>query len=261
MAPAETTAAPSSLRPASTLRPPNRPDLDDAPDDARPPDDRAPAGRWRRRTALEVLVLVLVAVVAVSLVRHHVAQVYAIPSGSMQPLLDPGDRVVVTRLHDEVRRGDVVVFDGTGLFSFEAPAGPGRVALDTVGGWLGVPSGQHDFVKRVIGVGGDRVVCCDDEGRVTVDGEPLAEPYVHPGDVASELAFDVEVPAGRLWLMGDHRSASADSRSHLGDPGGGMVPVERVVGRVVAVAWPPSEATTVERAQQVPTDETDEGTP
>jgi signal peptidase I len=71
-----------------------------------------------------------------------------------------------------------------------------------------------------------------------VDGAPLDEPYLHPGDAPSELEFDVLVPDGRLWLMGDHRSDSADSRAHLGDPGGGMVPVSRVVGRVVAVAWP-----------------------
>jgi signal peptidase I len=216
---------------------------------------------WSRRSVVEMVVLVLVAVVVVSLVRHHVAQVYSIPSGSMQPLLEPGDRVVVTRLDDEVRRGDVVVFDGTGLFSFEAPASPGRVALDTVGGWLGMPSGQRDFVKRVIGVAGDRVVCCDDQGRVSVNGRPLDETYVHPGDDPSELRFDVEVPKGRLWLMGDHRADSADSRSHLGDPGGGMVPVERVVGRVVAVAWPPSAVTTIDRDGQSPAEETDERTP
>jgi signal peptidase I len=208
-----------------------------------------------------MVVLVLVAVIAVSLVRHHVVQVYSIPSGSMQPLLDPGDRVLVTRLDDEVRRGDVVVFDGSGLFSFEPRASPGRVALDTVGGWLGMPSGQRDFVKRVIGVAGDKVVCCDEQGRVTVNGRPLDEAYVHLGDEPSELTFDVEVPAGRVWVMGDHRSDSADSRSHLGDPGGGMVPVERVVGRVVAIAWPPSETTTIERAGQRPADETDERTP
>ncbi len=247
MASAQTTAAPSS-----------------SPDPARPgAADRSLSGLLgaRRRAVAEVLVLVLVATVIVSVVRHHVAQVYSIPSGSMQPLLDPGDRVLVTRLDGEVRRGDVVVFDGSGLFAFGAPASPGRVAVDTVGGWLGVPSGQHDFVKRVVGVAGDRVVCCDAQGRLAVDGEPLDEPYVMPGDEPSEMTFDVEVPEGRLWVMGDHRSDSADSRSHLGDPGGGMVPLERVVGRVVAVAWPPGQAATIGRAEPAPAAGSGEGTP
>lgn len=207
---------------------------------------------------VEVVALVLVAVVAVSLVRHHVVQVYAIPSGSMEPALEAGDRVLVSRLGDEVLRGDVVVFDGSGLFAFDPSPGPALRALEAVAGVLGVPAGRDDFVKRVVGVGGDRVVCCDTDGRLTVDGEPLDEPYLRAGDAPSELAFDVVVPTGRLWLMGDHRSDSADSRAHLGDPGGGMVPVERVVGRVVAVAWPAPRAMTIERAA-VPVDVDDEG--
>ncbi len=244
MAPAQTTAAPSS-----------------SPEPVRT-DGSLTRLLWARRRALvEVLVLVLLATVAVSLVRHHVAQVYSIPSGSMQPLLEPGDRVVVTRLDEQVQRGDVVVFDGSDLFAFGAPASPGRVAVDTVGGWLGVPAGEHDFVKRVIGVGGDRVVCCDAQGRLTVNGAALDEPYVMPGDEPSETAFDVEVPAGRLWVMGDHRSDSADSRSHLGDPGGGMVPLDRVVGRVVAIAWPPGQASTIGRADSDPAAGTNEGNP
>jgi signal peptidase I len=105
------------------------------------------------------------------------------------------------------------------------------------------------------------VTCCDDEGHLSVNGRTLLETYVHPDDVPSELAFDVEVPDGRLWVMGDHRADSADSRSHLGDPGGGMVPVDRVVGRVVAVAWPPSKATTIERTGQAAAEDTDERTP
>lgn len=217
MAPADTTTAPSSSPPGRTRH-------------------------WRRWTGLEVLALVLVAAVAVSLLRHLVVQVYAIPSGSMEPLLGSGDRVVVTRLDDDVRRGDVVVFDGAGLFA------------------SGAPAGEQDFVKRVVGVGGDRVVCCDRDGRLSVDGKPLEEPYLFAGDDPSETAFDVEVPIGRLWLMGDHRSGSADSRAHLGSPGGGMVPQERVVGRVVAVVWPPDRARTVGRLEHEPATADDEGT-
>ena len=91
----------------------------------------------------------------------------------------------------------------------------------------------------VVGVGGDHVVCCDELGRITVNGVPLDEQsYLYPADAPSDQAFDVVVPDGMLWLMGDHRSNSADSRAHLGDPGGGMVPASRVVGRVMNVLWP-----------------------
>lgn len=102
-----------------------------------------------------------------------------------------------------------------------------------------------DFVKRVVGTGGDRVVCCDDKGRVEVNGAPVDETYLHPGDVPSEAAFDIVVPEGRLWVMGDHRSRSSDSRDHLGSPGGGMVPVDRVIGRADWIGWPFGRWTTL----------------
>ena len=201
----------------------------------------------RRRLVSTLLVAGLVAI----LVRMFFVQTFVIPSGSMEPGLQVGDRVVVSRLDyrfGEIRRGDVVVFDGDGVFT---PAGPARSALTdagrTVAQALGVPAGESDFVKRVIGVGGDRVVCCDSQGRITVNGRAIDEPYVYPGDDPSDVPFNQTVPAGHLWVMGDHRSLSADSRVHLGDPGGGMVPVERVVGRVIAVWWPWSRATGVGR--------------
>ncbi|GAA4965333.1 signal peptidase I [Kineococcus glutinatus] len=202
-----------------------------------------------RRIPAGALLLVLAAALVLSLlVRTVLVQAFSIPSDSMDPTLVPGERVVVLRsaVAGDISRGDVVVFDGAGTFAPapEPATGPARIG-EAAGVLLGFRPGEVDFVKRVVGLPGDRVTCCDDTGRITVNGEPLEEPYVHPGDAPSEVRFDIEVPAGRLWLMGDHRSDSADSRAHLGDPGGGTVAVDDVIGRVVAVTWPLSALRTV----------------
>lgn len=190
----------------------------------------------------------LAAVTLTVLISVFVAQPFLIPSGSMADTLHPGDRVIVNKLAyrfgGEVQRGDVIVFDGTGSFvqEDEEESGTGTLAglLRTVGGVLGlVSSTGNAYVKRVIGVGGDSVRCCDGQGRIEVNGEPVNESYVYAGDKASDVAFDVEVPAGRLWVMGDHRSDSVDSREYLGSPGGGTVPVDEVIGRVEWITWPP----------------------
>ena len=193
-----------------------------------------------------IAVLLAVAAVVVVGVRATLVQTFVIPTGSMEPTLQVGERVLVSPAAATLRglhRGDVVVFDGSGVFDPQPT--PSSSALTRAGravaAAVGVPVGTRDYVKRVIGLPGDRVACCDDVGRVTVDGRPLDEPYVHPGDAASLVRFSVVVPAARLWVMGDHRTASADSRAHLGDPGGGTVPIRRVIGLVVAVSWPPSD--------------------
>lgn len=173
-----------------------------------------------------------------------VMQPFLIPSGSMEGTLQVGDRVLVNKLayrfDGEVRRGDVIVFDGSGSFVAEGSQ-PGLFGglLRSAGAAVGLvqPTGT-DYVKRVIGVGGDRVRCCDGQGRIEVNGEPLEEPYLYPGDAPSNVRFDVIVPEGRLWVMGDHRSDSADSREYLGSPGGGTVPEDKVIGRVELIGWP-----------------------
>lgn len=145
---------------------------------------------------------------------------FTVPSPSTEATLQVGDRILVDRVTPRlrgVRRGDVVV-DGSTAF-----AAPGR-----------------DLVERVIGIGGDRATCSDDRGRVRVNAPALDERrYLYRGDSASERSFDVEVPADRLWVMGDHRSDSRDSRAHIGTPGGSTVPDDDVVGRVIGVirAW------------------------
>ena len=197
----------------------------------------------RRPLSRELPVLVGIALVLTLFVRLFVAQAFYIPSGSMQPTLEVDDRVLVSRLayrFGDVQRGDVVVFDGRGSFApverVNQPNLPARAA-QAIGAILGISPSERDYVKRVIGLPGDRVVCCK-SGQLTINGAPLGEPYLMPGDVASNQPFDVLVPTGRLWVMGDHRSSSADSRAHLGDPGGGTVPLDRVVGEVVLRFWP-----------------------
>ncbi|MET3811915.1 signal peptidase I [Arthrobacter sp. UYEF3] len=191
------------------------------------------------RFALLCLVL---AVVISGLVRSLWLDVYYIPSASMEPLLRDGDRIVVSRTDfafEPVRRGDLVVFDGRGSFApLNSGKGPAADFLAGAGHWLGLTGSDTTYVKRVIGLPGDHVVCCDADSRLTVNGQLVEEPYLYAGDAPSQLKFSVIVPDGRLWLMGDHRSKSADSRSLLGAPGGGMVPLDRIVGRPAQIIWP-----------------------
>jgi signal peptidase I len=207
-----------------------------------------------RQAWWDIPLTIAIAVGVVLLLTTFVAKPFSIPSGSMENTLQVGDRVLVNRLvfHTrDIERGDVVVFDGSDSFvpASEIPQrNPLTGALTWVGQSIGiVPPDSTDFVKRVIGVGGDRVVCCDADGKVTVNGVPIEESgYLYPGDSPSTQDFDVIVPQGMLWVMGDHRSNSADSRAHLGAPGGGFVPESKVVGRVMAVLWPLSRLQTVE---------------
>ena len=190
----------------------------------------------------ETIVLLVLALVVSAIVKTFFVQMFFVPSGSMRPLFVEDDRILVQKVSywsGDVQRGDVVVFDDPGgrwLGSEGAPAlTPVQKLLSEVGLY---PTGGH-LVKRVIGVGGDRVVCCDEDGRVTVNGVPLSEKsYLMPGATPSDRPFDVKVPRGRLWVMGDNRSNSEDSRFHQDLPGGGTVPARDVVGKVYAIVWP-----------------------
>jgi signal peptidase I len=189
----------------------------------------------------EMLVLLAIALGLAVLLKSLFVQAFYIPSASMHDTLIEDDRILVEKpsyWFDQPQRGDIVVFgDPGGWLSASDRVGgnPVTEAMEFIGLY---PSGNH-LVKRVIGVGGDRVRCCDARGRIRVNGTPLDESeYLPRGVRPSEQEFNVRVPEGRLWVMGDNRTQSADSRAHLGDPGGGAIPVDAVVGRVFVTVWP-----------------------
>lgn len=202
-------------------------------------------GRKTRWASLrEILVVVLLAVLIAFVVKTLFIRGFYIPSGSMENTLELNDRIFVNVMDaklDHLERGDIVVFDDTQGWLPAQPqraggaAGAVRKALAFVG--VVPDSGEQALVKRVIGVGGDHVTCCDASGRVSVNGAALDEPYLYPGAVPSETAFDVVVPQDHFFVMGDHRNASADSRAHLAT-GTAFIDKRDVVGTAFVIAWP-----------------------
>jgi signal peptidase I len=215
-------------------------------------DDSSPKSRgrfWR-----ELPFLIVIALVLALLIKTFLVQAFFIPSGSMEPTLHGctgcnGDRVLVNKLVYRIRdphRGEIVVFRGplswqdTPEVTTSEPGNPASRFFHDIGSALGLAApSSKDFIKRVIGLPGDHVVCCDAKGRITVNGHPLTEPYIYPGAHPSDQPFDVTVPPGRLWVMGDHRNASADSRFHLTDHDG-TIPISDVIGRAIIKIWPVS---------------------
>ncbi|MGJ7439905.1 signal peptidase I [Aquipuribacter sp. MA13-6] len=223
-------------------------------DSAATPRPDAPGGRGRRlgREALELLATVAVALVVAVLVKTFLVQAFSIPSPSMENTLLVQDRVLVSKLEPgplTMERGDLVVFVDPNEWLSTPVADPNLLQrAGTFVGLLPADSGTH-LIKRVVGMPGDTVACCDAEGRVLVNGVPIDEPYLFPGEQPSLTEFDVEVPPDRLWVMGDHRSVSNDSRALQADFGDGFVPLENVVGRAVLRIWP------VDRWATLPTPE------
>jgi signal peptidase I len=196
-------------------------------------------GRRRIPGWLEVVLLVAFALALSVVIKTLFVQMFFVPSESMEPLFVKDDRIVVQKVSywgGDVQRGDVVVFkDPGGWLGPEPPLNPAQKLMSVIGLY---PTGGH-LVKRVIAVGGDRVRCCDARGRITVNGVPLNEgSYVKGDSSPSDQKFDVKVPPGRLWVMGDNRSNSEDSRFHQKLEGKGTISVDDVVGKVWAVVWP-----------------------
>ena len=211
-----------------------------------PDGDATPRKRRTVPVWVETILLLVLALVVSAIVKTFFVQMFFVPSGSMRPLFVDDDRIIVQKLSywkGDVQRGDVVVFDdhaGRWLGAEGAPRlSPLQKALSEVGLY---PTGGH-LVKRVIGVGGDQVRCCNKQGSVTVNGVPLSErDYIMPGSSPSDRRFNVKVPEGRLWVMGDNRANSEDSRFHQDLPGGGTIAVGDVVGKVWAIVWPVGHA-------------------
>jgi signal peptidase I len=227
-------------RPASAYRPPSS-------------GGKAPRSGRRRRPTFwrELPILIVVALVLTFLIQTFLAKVYVIPSGSMETTLHGctgcvNDRVLVDKItyrFGDPQPGDVVVFRGPDSwrseFTVEEPANPLVRGLQGLGSLIGLaPPDEKDFVKRVIAVGGQTVACCDPRNRVLVDDEPLDEPYIYylpEAGPARQAPFGpVTVPAGELWMMGDSRNNSADSRV----PGHGAVPIANVIGQARLVVMP-----------------------
>jgi signal peptidase I len=193
------------------------------------------------RAVREILIVLVTAIVLSVVVRTFFVQAFYVPSQSMENTLEPSDRILASKITTDlsgVKRGEIVVFrdPGNWLPQFPAtPLNPARKALEFIGI---VPTNKgEDLVKRVIGVEGDRIVCCDVSGSIVLNGVPLEEPYVKPGVSTNQVPFDITVPADSVFVMGDNRSESADSRYHL-DENSGAVPVDNVVGRVFLNVWP-----------------------
>lgn len=195
----------------------------------------------------EVVVIAVTALVISFVIKTFIAQAFWIPSGSMEDTLVYGDRVMVSKIQAgpmEVERGDIAVFEDPGGWlppMTEADRGPVLNTVMDVLQFVGVAptaEGNH-LIKRVVGVGGDTVACCDDEGRLSVNGQALEEPYLYPGDVPSTVDFEVTVPDDAVWVMGDHRSNSRDSRANDDGTGRtGSVPRDNVVGQAFVLLFP-----------------------
>jgi signal peptidase I len=194
---------------------------------------------WR-----DLAVIVIAALVLTILLKAFVVQVFSIPSGSMENTLLPGDRILVNKMvyrFRSIERGDIVVFSGSGSWDPTTPPPSNLFARvwDDATGLVGIAGPGTDYVKRVIGVPGDHVVCCDGKGQVTVNGVALSEKsYIYPGALPSQIRFNITVPPGRLWVMGDNRADSDDSRYRTSDSDGGTIPESAVVGRAFLIIWP-----------------------
>lgn len=201
-------------------------------------------GRQALAWGKEILTIVLIALVLSFLIKTFLFRAFFIPSGSMENTLQINDRIFVNLLVPEpvgLKRGDIVVFkDSQGWLQEEPVANKPSGWLNDVATFIGLApdSSEQHLVKRVIGMPGDKVMCCTSDGKLTVNGTAITEPYLFPGAAPSDTTFSVTVPEGHLWVMGDHRNNSQDSRAHNSIDQTGFVPISDVEGRAIVIAWP-----------------------
>lgn len=189
----------------------------------------------------EILIIIVIAIAVAFVIRTFFFRAFLIPSGSMEDTLQVNDRIFVNLLVDseeQLERGDVVVFEDQHgwLPPVESEPNAFYQAMEFIG--LYPSTSEQHLVKRIIGMSGDHVTVNEDSGNLVVNGTEIEEPYLHPGVDGSDIDFEVTVPEGKLWMMGDNRSASGDSRSHMDGPNEGFVNVDQVVGRAEIIAWP-----------------------
>lgn len=231
------------------------------------PTDYAGTHERRSRGAFvrELVIVVVVALGLSFLVKTFVVQPFSIPSASMENTLVTGDRILVSKFtpqHSDLHRGDVVVFSrpkSWGVTS-SSPSLIKRIAKDGLIGVGILPGGPDHLVKRLIGLPGDDVVCCNAQHQITINGTAITETYLPPGTKSDSGAasgvppkFDLTVPAGKVWVLGDNRGESADSRynDHGTDGRDGSVPIADITGQVVAIAWPISRIGALPNANSV----------
>ena len=218
-----------------------------APGEVPPPGpQRASRGRWV--FVRELAIVVVIALGLSFLVKTFLVQPFSIPSPSMENTLITGDRILVSKFtpqHSQLHRGDVVVFSEPTTWG-PGESSPNLVKRIVKDGLIGVgilPGGPDHLVKRIIGLPGDRVVCCNADNQLMINGHPITEKYLPQGEKSNDgpdARFDITVPAGKVWVLGDNRADSADSRVHNLDGKGvdGTVPIDDITGQVVAIAWP-----------------------
>lgn len=197
----------------------------------------------------DIVVIFLIALLISFLVKTFLIRPFWIPSESMNDTLQVDDRIIVSLLTPRlvpIDHGDVLVFEDPGGWLPEPETEPETGIGGVIDGFLTfvglAPEDDHGYlIKRVIGLPGDTVRCCNDFGQLLINGVPIDEPYLHldqDGQPASSTAFEVTVPEGHLWMMGDNRNHSGDSRAHMDSPTGGFVPISSVVGRAIVISWP-----------------------
>ena len=194
------------------------------------------------KSTLELVSIVVLAMVISFVLKTYLVQTFYIPSESMQNTLQVNDRIIVNKLvsdEDDLNRGDVIVFKDTKKWlppAQEENPNPIKKLMINIG--ISSNDTENYLVKRIIGMPGDNVKCCNADGKISINGQEIDEPYLYTGNAPSEREFDVTVPDGKVWVMGDHRSDSADSRSHQNLPSKGFIDIKDIQGRGSAIVWP-----------------------